>query len=107
MGSKYRQLTEKDRIFLSIMLEKRYPKVRIAKILNVDPSTIYREIKRNSVIHWPSHQRYYWSISAQEKALKRRKRGLRLEKNEALRQYVHVKLEAGWSPYQRNRRFYH
>lgn len=38
MGIKYRHLTEEDRIYLRIMLEKRYPKAKIAEILKVDPS---------------------------------------------------------------------
>jgi IS30 family transposase len=37
-------------IFL-ITLEKHYPKEKIAKILGVDRSTIYRELKRNSCSH--------------------------------------------------------
>lgn len=68
--------------------------------MNPPPSTIYREIKRNSIMHWASKRQYYWPTSAQEKTLKRRKRGLRLEKDAALRHYVHAKLRAGWSPYQ-------
>lgn len=100
MGTKYRHLTEQDRIFLRIMLEKHYPKSKIAHILKVDPSTIYREVKRNSVRHWYSDHKFYWSHSAQEKYLKRRKRGLKLEKDADLQKYVHEKLKAGWSPYQ-------
>lgn len=100
MGNKYHQLTEQDRIFISLMLERHYSKAKIAKILNVDTSTIYREIKRNSVVHWRTKLRSYWSMAAHEKAIKRRKKGLMLDKNSALRQYVHGKLEAGWSPYQ-------
>jgi IS30 family transposase len=45
MKNKYHHLTDKDRIFLGIMLEKHYPKNKIAKILGVDRSTIYRELK--------------------------------------------------------------
>jgi len=41
MEIKYHHLSEKDRIFLPIMLEKRYPKSKIAKILGIDHSTIY------------------------------------------------------------------
>lgn len=51
MQSRYNHLTEKDRIFSQIMLEKRYPKNKIAEILEVDRSTIYREIRRNSFTH--------------------------------------------------------
>jgi len=100
MGANYKHLTEQDRIFLRIMLEKRYPKSKIASILKVNPSTIYREIKRNSITHSYSGRKYYWNHSAQDKYLKRRKRGLRLEKDSALRTYVHQKLKVGWSPYQ-------
>ena len=97
---KYRHLTEQDRIFLRIMLEKLYSKAKIAKILQVDPSTIYREIKRNSCTHKKSGHKFYWNHIAQQRYLKRRKRGLRLEKDVALREYVHQKLKSGWSPYQ-------
>lgn len=49
---KYHHLTEKDRIFLRIMLEKHYSKNEIAEILGVHRSTIYRELKRNSFKHY-------------------------------------------------------
>ena len=107
MGQKYKQLTEQDRIFISLMIEKHYSRARIANLLKVDPSTIYREIKRNSVAHWRTGLRSYWSITAHSKALKRRKRGLRLEKDTSLRHYVHAKLKAGWSPYQIEGRLKH
>ncbi len=59
MGIKYHHLTEQDRIFLRILLEKRYSKLKIANILGVHRSTIYREIKRNSDIHYTSRKAYY------------------------------------------------
>lgn len=98
--TRYQHLTEKDRIFLRIMLEKRYPKGKIATILGVHRSTIYREIKRNSCTHWYSGRKYYWSHSAQEKYFKRRKRVTLLNKNANLKEYVHLKLKSGWSPWQ-------
>ena len=100
MGVHYKHLTEKDRIFLRIMLDKHYSKTKIAKILGVNPSTIYREVKRNSCTHWYSGQKFYWNHRAQQKYTERRKRGLKLEKNAILREYVHKKIKAGWSPYQ-------
>lgn len=100
MGSKYKHLTEQDRVFIDIMLSKRYPKAKIATILNVHPSTIYREIKRNSVKFAWEAERYYYAMSAQEATIKRCRRGTKLETDKQLRQYVHDKLEAGWSPYQ-------
>lgn len=100
MGNKYRQLTEQDRIFIDLMLSKRYPKAKIAFILKVHPSTIYREIKRNGVKFWWEAEKYYIGSTAQEARLRRRKRGLKLEKDPDLRHYVHEKLGSGWSPHQ-------
>jgi len=100
MSHGYQHLTRKDRVFLRIMLEKSYPKAKIAKILKVHRSTIYREIKRNQSTHYYSQPTYYDSWSAQRKYLKRRKRSTKLEKNAVLRNYVHEKLKAGWSPWQ-------
>jgi IS30 family transposase len=100
MGVKYNHLTDQDRIFIRIMLEKHYSKSKIATILKVNPSTIYREVKRNSCTHWRTGHKFYWNHVAQKKYLKRRKRGLKLEKDIVLRKYVHTKLKEGWSPYQ-------
>lgn len=69
-------------------------------ILKVHPSTIYREIKRNGVKFWWETEKYYIGSAAQAARLNRRKRGLKLEKDANLRQYVHEKLGSGWSPYQ-------
>ncbi|MDX1902458.1 MAG: helix-turn-helix domain-containing protein [Gammaproteobacteria bacterium] len=100
MGAQYNHLTEEDRIFIRIMLEKRYSKTKIAKILKVAPSTIYREVKRNSCTNWRSGLKFYWNHSAQAKYLRRHKRGLKLKKDGRLQNYVHEKLKLGWSPYQ-------
>jgi transposase, IS30 family len=100
MNKKYQHLTDQDRIFLRIMLEKRYPKGKIAEILGVHRSTIYREIKRNSCTHWYSERKFYLSHFAQEKYLKRRKRVFKLHKDNMLKEYVHSKLKCGWSPWQ-------
>lgn len=100
MGVHYNHLTEQDRVFLRVLLEKKYSKAKIANILKVSPSTIYREIKRNRTLHWCSRITYYWPQNAHAKYLKRRKKRLLLEKNAYLREYVHSKLKEGWSPYQ-------
>lgn len=54
MGKKYSHLTEQNRIFLRVMLERRYTKNKIAEILGVHRSAIYRETKRNGRTHWKS-----------------------------------------------------
>lgn len=100
MGMKYRHLTEHDRIFIRFMLDKRYSKARIEKILKVAPSTIYREVKRNGCTYSNCGQKYCWSHTAHKKYLQRRRIELRLEKERQLREYVHARLKAGWSPCQ-------
>lgn len=100
MGMYYCHLSEKDRILLRILLEKHYSKSKIANILNVHRSTIYREIKRNGWTHWFSKRRYYIGSKAQNYYLKRRRRSSRLEQDKKLRDYVYAKLRSGWSPWQ-------
>jgi transposase, IS30 family len=100
MGNQYRHLTEQDRTFLRIMLEKRYSKAKIAHILGVHRSTIYRELKRNSWTHWLSKTVHYTCFKAQDKYIKRRQRSSRLQQDSALRKYVSDKLRLGWSPWQ-------
>ena len=101
MGASYKHLTEQDRVFLQIMLEKGYPKPKIARILKVHRSTIYRELNRNSLITmWTSKVPCYLPLAAQKKYFKRRKRPTKLERDNQLCSYVHDKLVRGWSPWQ-------
>lgn len=100
MGHCYRHLDEKDRIFLDHMLKAQYPKSKIAKILGVSRSTIYREINRNDITHGYSGLKGYDSMLAHKQAMERRQRAMRLQENDELRTYVHAKLDAGWSPWQ-------
>lgn len=101
MGTKYKHLTKQDRVFLRIMLEKRYPKNKIAKILGVHRTTIYREIKRNSTIHSYSNIRtYYGGSFAHNKYLARRKKKSKIENSLVLAKYVLSRLKKGWSPWQ-------
>jgi IS30 family transposase len=100
MAKQYRHLTEKDRIFLRVMLERRYPKNKIAEILGVHRSTIYRELKRNCFKHWRFDFNIYWSDTAHQNYLDRRKRTRKIDKNKNLKNYVHSKLKSGWSPWQ-------
>ncbi len=100
MGTRYRQINEQDRIFLRIMLEKRYSTAKIAQTLGFNRRTIQREIKRNSCTHNYSGKKFYWSMRAQQKAMARRKRPTKLCIDEKLKQYVHLKLKQGWSPWQ-------
>jgi len=74
---------------------------QIAAHLNVNRSTIYREIKHNQ--RSSKDFRYtgnYDSHFAQKRYLKRRQRLSKLEKDCVLREVVHKQLKAGWSPWQ-------
>jgi len=100
MAKGYNHLTEQDRIFLSQMLRQGYTKAKIAKILGVHRSTVYREINRNIFIPNYSEQRLYHSWYAHREYLDRRKRNLKLAKDEKLCVEVKEKLAQGWSPWQ-------
>lgn len=100
MGTCYRQLKEEDRILLGSMLYRNYSKAKIAEILGVHRSTIYREIKRNKLPRVLNNCIYYLAHRAHSDYLKRRKKPLRLLCETELRRYVHQKLRLGWSPWQ-------
>lgn len=100
MGKKYRHLTEQDRDFLCLMLQKGYKKGKIAAILGVHRSTVYREIKRNIFVPNYIQEKIYHGWHAQSEYLSRRKRKSKLICKEGLRTNVHQKLAQGWSPWQ-------
>jgi IS30 family transposase len=100
MGERYCHLKREDRLLLGEMLEKRYSKARIAEILGVHRSTLYREIKRNRLQNFASRNIDYLGSVAHRRYLKRRKRTLRLLRDNELRHHVHAKLRLGWSPWQ-------
>lgn len=65
----YKQLTSEQRSQIFALLQKKVSKKEIAKIIGVHPSTITREIRRNS----QKGGNYLWN-KAHEKAMARRKR---------------------------------
>ena len=44
----YTQLTQEERYHISVLCKERFPKTEIARRLNRHPSTIIRELKRNT-----------------------------------------------------------
>ena len=68
----YKQLTSEQRYTISVLLQNRTKQKEIAKVINVSPSTVSREIRRNSGVRG----RYNWE-TAQANAVqtKRRKPG--------------------------------
>jgi len=61
VGHYYHHLNFEDRVLLNRLLEEQFPKSRIAQLLGVARSTIYREIKRNHFTHRRSEfMKYQW-----------------------------------------------
>jgi len=69
---------------------------QIAERIGFHPSTVSREVWRNTKMSW-----CYSAVKAQEKAKlngKKKGRKKKIEKNEALKNYVYDKLKLNWSP---------
>ena len=91
----YRQLSIEERCEIARLHEDGQSIQKIAAALDRQPSTISRELKRNSgsrIGYQPSY--------AQQQAAARRWSGSRLERNDALREDILDRLADGWSPEQ-------
>ena len=93
----YKQLTSEQRYTISVLLQKGEKKSAIAKAIGVNPSTITRELRRNS----GSQGKYVWE-SAQRNAVyhKRRKPGNRAIARELLQEAEDLLVKEQWSPEQ-------
>jgi IS30 family transposase len=91
---KYHHLTQEERVKISMLKQSKSSTTEIALALDRPKSTISRELKRNQA---PPGQ--YWPDTAQTLALDRRRRGSRLDKDEALKDFVITKLCCHyWTP---------
>ncbi len=98
----YCQFTEAERYTLPGLMRQGYSFRSIAKILQRSPSTISREIRRNSTIDHRKPKPSYVASKAQEHANGRRRRS-RQVKHHAPQVYAHVEAlltEQQWSPEQ-------
>ena len=93
MGQRYSQLDLDDRIELSRLHEDGKARSEIARIMGRHPSTIGRELKRNSL---PKGD--YKAASAERMAWSRRRRRSRMERLSPLGDLVRDRLAMGWSP---------
>jgi IS30 family transposase len=98
MGSSYKQLTLEERCAIARLREGGQSLGQIAAALGRSPSSISRELKRNT----GSGQRAgaYRPAYAQAQTRARRWSGSRLERDDALRERVLGLLAQGWSPEQ-------
>ena len=95
MGNKYQQLTIEERCEIARLRTAGHSQRQIAASLDRAPSTVARELKRNS-----SRTRGYQPSYAQQRARARRWSGSRLERDASLRQQVLAGLTQAWSPEQ-------
>ena len=91
---KYHHLTPVEREQISMRRQSKSSITEIAFALGRSKSTISRELKRNQA---PPGQ--YWPDTAQKLTLERRRRGSRLDRDEALKDFVITKLCCHyWTP---------
>ena len=95
MGDRYRQLSVEERIEIAGLSGAGRSIRQIAAALDRAPSSIARELKRNS-----GTQVGYRPAYAQEQARARRWSGSRLDRDADLRDEVLSRLASGWSPEQ-------
>jgi transposase, IS30 family len=95
MGQSYEQLSLEERCAIARLREAGQSIRQIAAALDRPPSTVSREMKRNS-----GSQVGYRPGYADEQARARRWSGSRLERDEGLREAVLDRLAGGWSPEQ-------
>ena len=95
MGERYRQLSFEERCTIAELCRAGRSIRQIAADLDRPPSTVSRELKRNS-----GSQVGYRAAYADEQAWARRWSGSRLERDEELRSSVLAHLGVGWPPEQ-------
>ena len=93
---KAKDLSQTERLEISILLEKGYSKRSVARVLNRGHNTISYEIRENSV------KGKYDPLKAHAKAhIRKRMRKLewsKIEKDTVLKKFVIEKLKDGWNP---------
>jgi IS30 family transposase len=95
MGQQYEQLSLEERCTVSRLSQAGKTIRQIAAAMDRAPSTIMRELRRNS-----GNQAGYQPAYAQQQAQSRRWRGSRLLRKPDLQEQVLTRLRQGWSPAQ-------
>jgi len=102
MGTCYDQLSDAERNTIGRLYAAGQSHRQIAATLLRDPSTISRELRRNSLSsrNWPGGQYSAERAIALTRRRRRRGRGHKLARQPALRDLVRDRLAMGWSPEQ-------
>ncbi len=95
MGKKYTQIGIEERCEITRLLSSGSSIREIAAALDRSPSSIAREIKRNSNVNGN-----YQAVYANQQSRARRWTGSKLDRNSFLREMVLSRLAVGWSPQQ-------
>lgn len=95
MGKHYQQISIEERCEMARLQREGYKNCPIAASLDRSPSTISRELSRNS-----SSTKGYDPSYAHQQARARRWQGSKLDRDPALRERVLAGLQADWSPEQ-------
>lgn len=105
MGTCFRQLKWEDRVRLEVLLRSGHGKSETARLMGVDRSTIYNELKRGSYVHlnsdYTEEVRYSPEIAQRkyEENLKARGTQLKIGNDTALADYIEERIvENGYSP---------
>ena len=92
--TEYNHLTLEDREKLIILKNQGHNQTHIAQEIGFSQSAISRELKRNR----SQTTKLYNPELAQNKAMLRKMRGCKIDKNQDLKDHICEKLELGWSP---------
>ncbi len=99
MGTHYCHLKLEERRKLAKWLEAKMPVSEIADRLGRDPSTIYRDIKRNRYTDIElAELNGYYALNAQGMYEKRRAIHRKMIVHPELKAAIEDQLKAGWSP---------
>lgn len=100
---KHKRLGDEERELISNGVAQKKTICAISNELGREPSTISREIKRNS--SKTNYLSFADNRKSKEKAASRKKGKRKLENNDKLKQHVIEKLKQAWSPQEINHRF--
>ena len=92
MGNRYNQLKLEDREEIYQLSQQGMNASDIADCIDCHRSTVYRELKRNKT------KLGYLPDRAQELSLSRCVKGIKLDRDPELKNYIIEKLHTGWSP---------
>src|SRR3989338_7130644 len=96
----YKHITSEERDKLSVLLQAGMDQEEIAMLLNKDPSSISREMRRNSD---PCTGKYHAKIAKKKTAFRRfeaKQDQYKIQNNKKLKKFILVKLKRFWSPEQ-------